>query len=654
MRKVFRRLSSVEEVLSLIDSLGRPRVVEVDIFSAAGMVLAEDVSSELDIPPFDRSKMDGYAVRSADLEGADERNPITLSIVGEASAGHPFGREVGPGEAVRISTGAPIPMGADSVVMEEFCSPGDGRVTVYRSVAPGENVQPAGSDLRYGETLLRVGARLGPREIGLLAAAGVKRVRVYARPVIALASTGDELTPQGEPLSLGKIYDVNGPALYSAILEDGCDPRYLGILPDDEGEIEKAVREALEWADAVVLSGSTSVGAGDVIYRVVERVGRLLVHGVAIQPGKPTVIGEADGKPLFCLPGNPTSALTVYRLFVSPVLRRMAGLSPARSAGPLEAVVAVRIPKERGRRAYLPVHLVRGASGEVLAFPTPTGSEAVSTLARADGFLEIPENVEYIPEGSRVRVFLFSEDSGPADLSFIGSHCLGVERLLSLLKERSPGSRVKYVPVGSSGGFRAVRTGEADVAGVHLIDPATGEYNMPFLEAYGVSELAVLLRGYLRVQGIMVAPGNPKGIRGVSDLFRGDVRIVNRNPGSGTRVLLDLLIEREARKRGVSPDELRRSLRGYDISVSSHGAVAAAVASGRADAGIGIEAAARAYGLDFIPVAEERYDFLVRRDRMEKREVSLLVEILRSDEFRAALEELPGIRPSEGMGEPVS
>ena len=446
---------------------------------------------------------------------------------------------------------------------------------------------------------------------------------------------------------------MNGPALYSAILEDGCDPRYLGILPDDEGEIEGAVREALGWADAVVLSGSTSVGAGDVIYRVVERVGRLLVHGVAVQPGKPTVIGEARGKPIFCLPGNPTSALTVYRLFVSPVLRRMAGLPLGRAGRSLEAVAAVRIPKERGRRAYLPVHLVRGASGEVLAFPTPTGSEAVSTLARADGFLEIPENVEYVPEGSRVRVFLFSEGSGPADLSFVGSHCLGVEALLSMLRERSPGSRVKYVSVGSSGGFRAIRTGEADVAGVHLIDPSTGEYNRPFLEAYGVSGLAILLRGYVRVQGIMVAPGNPKGIGGLSDLLGGDVRIVNRNPGSGTRVLLDLLIEREAERRGVSLEELRRSISGYEICVSSHGAVAAAVASGRADAGLGIEAAARAYGLDFIPLAEERYDFLVRRDRLGKREVSLLVEILRSEEFREALEEIPGIRPSDGMGEPV-
>ncbi|RLG47322.1 MAG: molybdopterin biosynthesis protein, partial [Thermoproteota archaeon] len=189
--------------------------------------------------------------------------------------------------------------------------------------------------------------------------------------------------------------------------------------------------------------------------------------------------------------------------------------------------------------------------------------------------------------------------------------------------------------------------------GVHLIDPSTGEYNRPFLEAYGVSGLAILLRGYVRVQGIMVAPGNPKGIGGLSDLLGGDVRIVNRNPGSGTRVLLDLLIEREAERRGVSLEELRRSISGYEICVSSHGAVAAAVASGRADAGLGIEAAARAYGLDFIPLAEERYDFLVRRDRLGKREVSLLVEILRSEEFREALEEIPGIRPSDGMGEPV-
>ncbi len=657
-RKVFRRLSTVDQVRSEIWSRLRGferSVEEVPLSDALGRVLAEDIVSPVDIPGFDRSTKDGYAVRAEDTFGADQENPVSLRVVGVASAGRPFRGNVGEGEAVEIATGAPIPTGTDAVVMVEYTRRSGDVVHVYRAVAPGENVQSAGRDINLGETLAWRGDIVGPREIGVLAAAGVDRIKVYSRPKVAVISTGDELAPQGTSLEYGMIYDINGPALCASIREDGGEPVYLGIARDEESEIARLIHEGLSRADLLVVSGSTSAGAGDVIYRVLDGIGEpgVFVHGVAMHPGKPTVVAQVGQKLAFGLPGNPTSAMTAYRAFVGPVVRYLAGLEPEPESLRVRATLAERTRAARGRRDFLPVHLVRDAEGNVMAFRVPGGSEAITTFSRADGILEVPEEVEYLEEGESVTVTLLDPDRGPADLSIVGSHCLGLEELLRVARSRLRGSRVKVVSVGSTGGFLAVRKGEADMAGVHALDPATGEYNVPFLRSMGVSEVAILVRGYVRVQGLIVAPGNPKRIRGVEDLLRPDVRMLNRNPGSGTRILMDWLTEELARERGVDVEELRSSIRGYQSVAKSHAAVASAVKAGLVDVGPGIEAAARLRGLDFIPLWRERYDFLVRIDRLPKREVQALLETLRSVAFRKALDRLPGIEADERTGEVI-
>ncbi len=647
-RRVYRRLASLEEAIAIIrENVPEPKVEEVSLDGVLGRALAEDVYSEVDVPPFDRSTKDGFAVRAADTYGADEDRPISLRVIGRASAGHPYLGEVGEGEAVEIATGAPIPRGADAVVMVERTHRLGDELMVYRSVTPGENVQSAGGDVRVGETVLTAGSLLGPAEVGILAASGRRRVRVFAKPRVAVGSTGDELREPWEELEYGQIRDVNRYVISAAVRRDGGVPIDLGIVPDDEEEIEGAVRRGLEVADLVIFSGSTSAGAGDVMYRVVDRLGPpgILIHGVAIQPGKPTVVGAARGKLIFGLPGNPTSSLTAYRLLASLAVRRMAGLGESPPGGEVEATAAERIEGDVGRRGFLPVHLVRDSDGGFLAFPVPTGSEAISTLARADGFVEKREGISFLGEGSRITVRLFSPGIRVADLSVVGSHCIGLERLIYILRSET-GMKVKFVAVGTTGGFSAVRRGEADLAGVHALDPETGEYNVPYIGRYGLKDKAILVRGYKRRQGLMVPPGNPKGVGGIGDLLRGDLTMINRNPGSGTRMLLDRLLEME----GVDSERAASAIRGYTTGAKSHGAVAAAVRAGLADVGVGIEAAAAAYGLDFIPLAEEWYDLLVRRDRLGKEGVRAAIRILRSGKFAEALESLPGMEVGPETG----
>ncbi len=648
VRKVFRKLAKLDEVSSLLSKYEFNKVEEVPLERALGRTLVEDVYSEVDVPSFDRASLDGYAVRAEDTFGADEDRPSVLKVIGKAAAGHPFVGEVGPGEAVEVATGAPLPRGANAVVMEEHTSRENNKILVYRAVAPGDNVHGAGSDIRRGELVLSAGTILTPRDIGALAAVGLKSVRVRGKPRVVIFSTGDELVSPGEKLGFGKIYDVNQYTLATSVIEDGGEPILGGILPDDEVKMREAIKKGLKLGDLIIISGSTSVGAGDVIYRIMNELGPpgVLVHGIAIHPGKPTIIAEANGKLILGLPGYPTSSLTAYRTLVSPLIRKWAGLPPMEEGLTVEAIVAERIFGEKGRKDLLPVHLVKDE--DYLVFPVPTGSEAITTLTRADGYIVMDEDQEIIEEGEKVLAYLYGKGVIP-DLSVMGSHCLGLELLLSELRRK--GLRVKSVYVGSTGGFKAIRHREADVAGVHALDPETGEYNTSLMDKFSLRGKAVLLRGYVREQGIIVAKGNPKGIKSVADLFREDVLMINRNRGSGTRIMIDLLLKKEAEKMGINfrPDRIR----GYWTEAKSHNAVAAAIANGVADAGIGIRAVAELYELEFIPLFKENYDFIVRRTSMDKRGVKEFLRALKDEGFKARLSRVPGIEVPKDMGDVI-
>jgi len=648
-RKVFRSLASIEAAEAKLREHFTPRplgVEEVALEEAYGRVLAEDVFAPIDVPGFDRASMDGYAVRAQDTFGAEEQRPVCLAVVGKIEAGDRPSLEVAAGEAVEIGTGAPMPRGANAVVMVEYTEQRGSEVDVFRAVTPGENVMAAGSDIMMGELVLRRGQRLTPRELGVLAALGLRSVKAHRRPRVAIISTGNELTPLGAPLEYGKIYDINAVSLAASVAESGGIPLLLGVAGDRREEMQAKIREGLQAADMVITSGSTSAGIGDLLYRVINSLGEpgILVHGISVKPGKPTIIAVVDGKPLFGLPGYPASALVIFNLLVKPIVAEMAGLFEPRRRAEVEAQAAVRTYAARGRREYLPVYLVEDEAGRLRAYPVLSGSGAITSLAMADGFVEVPESREFLEEGEALRVQLLSPELRPVDLMIIGSHCIGVDALLELLYRAEPRLTAKVVNVGSVGGLQAVSRGDADLAGVHLLDEASGEYNRPFLARYGLAQRAVLIRGYNRVQGLIVAGGNPKGMRDLKDLLRADIAFINRNAGSGTRLLTDLHLRRIADEMGLTLKGLTERIKGYGVEAKSHSAAAAAVLYGKADMAVGIEAAAVNYGLGFIPLADERYDFLALKTRLEKPSVKAFLEVLRSPEFKARLEKrTPGL-----------
>ncbi|WP_456329534.1 molybdopterin biosynthesis protein [Archaeoglobus sp.] len=651
MRKVFRDVVTIDEARNLLFKYFSPqRTVEtVPLYLAVNRVLANDVYALTDVPPFDRATMDGYAVRAEDTFTAEEDNPVSLKVTGVIEAGKKPEVEVSRGEAIEIATGAMMPKGANAVVMVEYTRRRGDEIEVFKPVSPGENVMYAGSDIMAGELIAREGSRLTHREIGVMAACGIKEVEVYRKPRVAIISTGNELISPGEKLVKGKIYDVNSYSLAAAVEENGGEAILIGIARDNEAEMRRMIDKALREADIVMTSGSTSAGAGDVMYRILDEFDPgVIVHGIAIKPGKPAIIAVSDSKPIFGLPGYPTSAMTVFEVMVAPVIREMAGISESEMTR-LKARLALKVFSAEGRREFLPVNVVEGAEG-YSAYPVSGSySGAVTAFAFTDGFVEIPENVVMLEEGEEIEVRLFSQ-LRPADLMIIGSHCVGVDILLSILREKKP-YMSKVINVGSTGGILAVKRGEADIAGTHLLDES-GVYNEPIIRKYGLRNV-LLVKGYLREQGLIVARGNPKRIRGFEDLLREDVTFINRNRGSGTRILTDMYLREVAKKRGVSFQELIASIKGYTVEAKTHTSVAVAVASGKADVGVGIKSVAVNYGLDFIPLRSEEYDFLIRRDRMEKEAVRDFLECLTSEEFASRLQKVDGLKVYERTGEVV-
>ncbi len=655
-RKIFKTLISPEEALKRLEAHCKiaPLGVEtVPLLEAYGRVVAEDVFSNVDVPGFDKAAMDGYAVKAADTFDAREDQPIRLRVTGVSQPGAPPKGEVKRGEAVEIGTGAPIPRGANAVVMVEYTQTVDGgELSAYRAVSPGENITSAGSDLMIGELVLRRGQKVTPREIGLLAAVGVGEVKVYRKPRVAVISTGNELVAPGRSLDYAKIYDVNSSSISASVMENGGAPLKQVIVRDDPVSIQQILVDAVKEADIILTSGSTSAGAGDIIYNVLDELGPpgILAHGLTVKPGKPTIVAVVRGRPVIGLPGYPTSALMIFNLVVVSIIRRMAGLPEGGEHPPLEAKAAVKIFSVKGRRELLPVQVVSSKRGR-LVYPVGGGSGAISSMALADGYIDIPKNQEFIEEGEGVKVRLFSSELHPSDIIIMGSHCTGVDLLLQHMRSSAPNLSFKVVNTGSVGGFQAVERGEADVAGVHLLDEETGEYNAPFLERFNLTGRAHLVRGYRREQGLIVAKRNPKNIRRFEDILRQDVSFINRNPGSGTRLLTDSMLNSVAEKKKVSFDELKKGIAGYDVEAKSHSAVAAAVAQERVDVGVGIKTVAHFYHLGFIPVADEMYDFLIPADRVEKESVKILLETLKSKKFHKDLGvKMPGLNATSETG----
>jgi putative molybdopterin biosynthesis protein len=607
----------------------------VTLGDTRGRVLAHDVIAAVDAPPFDRSSVDGFAVRAADTVGAGDSNPKILKLNEEVIAcGHSPLITVTAGTSTAIATGGVVPRGADAVVMveqTELIEHGPPRIELRRSALAGQFISFAGSDIARGETLLRRGTRIGAREIGMLAACGLDRVEVVRRPQVAVLSTGDELVEPGKPLRPAGVYDSNGAIIAAAVAEAGGEPRIYGAFPDDTVALEKAVREALAVSDMVVLSGGTSKGAGDLSHRVVSRLGQpgILVHGVALKPGKPLCLAMIGNKPVVVLPGFPTSAIFTFHTFVAPVIRAMAGL-PQESAKKVTARVPVRVASELGRREFVLVSLIEG-EGATFAFPTGKGSGAVTNFSQADGFLEIDALSSALGANSETSVTLIGSATHALDLVIMGSHDVALDVIVGSLADR--GFSARTLAVGSLGGVAAINRGECDIAPIHLIDPASGQYNK-HLAGPGIS----LVPGWRRMQGVVFRRGDERfedrSAREALKIVLSDssALMVNRNAGAGTRALIDRLLD------GARPA-------GYANQPKSHNAVAAAVAQGRADWGLAIEPVAKLYGLGFLPVSPEHYDFLIVESRRERPALQAFLATLRDEQVRARIREL-GMEPA--------
>ena len=634
-RKQFRDLASPAEAHEAIASLDLdPGTETIPLDAAEGRVLAERVDATLDVPGFDRSALDGYALRARETFGASETDPATFDLVGTVEAGERPTVDLDPGEAVEIATGAVMPPDADAMVAVERTDrlgdeseagddPGE-RVAVRTSVTPGENVMPAGADIAAGERALGSGTRLTAREIGLLAALGVDRVPVRAKPRVGIVSTGDELVRVGENLDseAGQIYDVNSDATAAAVREAGGEPVVYPHAGDDYDALEEVLREAAAECDLVCSSGSTSASAVDVIYRVIEEQGDLLLHGVAIKPGKPMLVGRLDDSAYVGLPGYPVSALSIFRTFVAPAIREAAGL-PEPATATVRGRMAVEERAEEARHRLVPVGLVENGAGETLVYPVDKGSGATTSLVEADGIVEMDAEVAYLDTGEAVTVELFSPDVRPPTLLGVGED----DPLLSRLLDRI--DRPRYLGVGSRAGRRWLRDGVPDIVAVA---GDTDELDADTIE----------IGGWTREWGLVVPPGNPDDVAGLADLVDRDLALVNRPTASGLRTSLGNALADLADERGVDRHELVDAIDGFDLALEAHESPARRVAAGGADAGLGLRATAEKLGCGFVPIGEEQVRVLAAADRIEKPGVEALGREL--DDLDELCTDLPGFR----------
>jgi len=596
MQKEFHTLLSLDEAKRIVlASAPRAGQETVTLERAFGRILDERVVSPIDVPGFDRAAMDGYALRSAETLEAREDRPASFDLMGVVPMGKRPEVVVGPGKAAEVSTGSMMPEGADAVVMVEHAEVDGSSLLIKRAVHVGENTHRAGVDVAFGEMVLLPGRKLSSREIGLLAAVGRKEVRVRSLKV-AVASTGTELVPPGEELSPGKIYDINSYSIAAAVEECGGTPHVFGILPDDHDSMAEGLIAMAEEGDLVLVSGSTSAGIGDMVYRVVEELGEIAFHGINLKPGKPTLFGTIEGKPFIGLPGYPTSALTVFGQIAGPAIRKAVGtehLAP-KAKGRLAKPV-----RSEGRRQMLSVGIAGG-----WVRPVDKGSGSITTLATADGVVDIPDRVEHLDQGDEVEVQLFG-DVQKAALLLEGEDCPRLEALAELLP-----FEIRIVSTGSRRGAISTMDEVADLAIVSRSEGLDPVWDETGLEPVG---------GYAR-----------------------DLVIMAKDPG-----LLDLEGIEEKRVLGWTRDsEMSQIFRkvlaeaghpsvGFVGQARSHAAVVAQVLAGRADLGFGVGGAAEEAGLATKKVAEDEILFLVNPEKRGQEAVSIFLEALGSEEFRS-------------------
>ncbi len=599
----------------------RSPVEKIPTVSALSRATARPIPARISVPHYHGAAMDGIAVMARDTFGASDARPKRL---------------VSGVNAFAVDTGDPLPPNTDAVIMIENAQlVGAGEIEIRAAVFPWRDVRKVGEDIVAGELLLPQSHRLRPADLGALLAAGVPEVSVYAPPAVWIQPTGSELVPASTaPVPAGKIVEFNSTILSGMVRECGGEPLSQPIMADDYDTLKAMLlRAAQSRADLILVNAGSSAGSEDYTASLIGELGKVLVHGVAMMPGKPVVLGFIGEKPVIGVPGYPVSAVLAFEEFARPLLYGLQGL-PCPAFPEVQAVLGRKTPSRLGLEEFVRVILGRVQS-KLIAMPIQRGAGAIASLTRADGILRIPQEQEGADPGEQVRVRLLRpREQLDHTLIMIGSHDNGIDVLASELKARDSRLHLSSSNVGSLGGLLALRREQAHLAGSHLLDPDTGQYNFTYIERYLRGTPLRLVELAKRRQGLLVGPGNPKAIRGVEDLARPGVRFINRQTGSGTRILLDYYMH----QAGMTPE----AIEGYDREEFTHMAVAVDVLSGQADAGMAIYASARALGLDFVPVAEERYDLVIPESSWEDRKIRILLDLVASGSFRALLESLGG------------
>ncbi|MDH7577048.1 MAG: molybdopterin biosynthesis protein [Bacillota bacterium] len=595
---------------------GQPE--RVPVVQARGRVTAEPVFAAISSPHYHAAAMDGIAVCAGDSFGATETNPLRLRL-GE--------------KAFVVDTGDPLPEGTNAVIMIEDVNFSEDTAEIIAPAVPWQHVRVVGEDFVETEMVLPAHQQIRPYDTGGLLTAGIVEVAVYPKPRVALIPTGTELVAPGARPEPGAVIESNSRVLGGLVEEWGGEPLYGPPTPDDYELLKKVILEFLEKADLVAVIAGSSAGREDYTVSLIRELGEVYVHGVAIRPGKPVILGSIQGKPVIGVPGYPVSAALAFEIFGRPVIYQKLGL-PVPEKPRVKARVGRKIVSSLGAEEFIRVKLGR-VGDKLVVLTLPRGAGTVTSLVQADGILQVPRLSEGYQAGAGVEVELLRpwQEIGRTTVA-VGSHDLVLDLLADLFQKKRPGFRLISSHVGSLGGLAALARGEAHLAGVHLLDEETGEYNLPYVKRVLGNKPAFLVNLAYRLQGIIVPPGNPKCIKELADLTRPGIRFVNRQRGSGTRLLFDYLL----RRQGIAPEQVS----GYEREEYTHMGVAVAVASGSADAGLGIQAAAGALKLDFIPVGEERYDLCIPAALWDEEEVHFFLEILADPDFRRAAGSLPG------------
>lgn len=638
-RNVYLKLMEVEEArhkwLEAIDrQCAAPGSEKIDLVECAGRVCSKPVFALRSSPAFHGAAMDGYAVKAEDTFLATPRKPIKL--------------EIGSG-AWAVNTGQPLPVGTNAVVMiEDVNEDGSGSIILEKAVFPWQNVRKTGEDIVSTEVILPTGTLIGPQELGALAAGGILKPEVFRKARVTIIPSGSDLVPFGEAedakLNAGKQLPEFNSLVFSAMIRaSGAEALVMPIVPDDPEAIMAAVEEASRaGADLILINAGTSAGSHDYSASVLSRCGEVLVHGVNIMPGKPVVLGIArmDGKnvPVAGIPGYPVSAWVAMDEFILPLLAHWQG-RVVQDAQIMEVRPVNALPSRPGMEERLRVRL-GVVDGKAWAVPLPRGAGTVTSLSRADAIISVPPESEGLNAGELATAKLLkSRSQVEGALLAIGSHDNTLELLDSLLRSKHARFSMTSAHVGSQGGLLALSRGQAHLAGSHLLDPATGIYNKAAISKFLPHTPVTLIRLVGREQGLILAPGNPLDIQGLEDLKKTGVRFINRQKGSGTRVLLDWKLA------GMGLD--KEKITGYADEEYTHMNIAQAVLSGRADAGLGVRAAANALGLDFIPVGNEEYDLVIPQRFMEDERIVALLEVIRSQEFKKMVDALGGYDTSK-------